>query len=445
MPGILSKMGRRRFAVGGVGLADPRITLNDPKTDAPATGGRTYNPLAEADYYTYGEGPEHQFFSGELKTPPIKPGSNLPTLQQPGMPGTQGAGGVGGVLGDLSQLAAAGKVAGQLGEAAGYDNALTQGLQHPVQGIKDLVGGSGSSGASAGTLGSLGGAGAVSGAGALGASTPIATDAALSNLGSVTAGEMFGTSGSLAAGAGPGSLGTSGGMSSVGAGGAGGAGAGSTLAASGITTALPLAAIGWAIADAFNASGDAKSAGTTGLMKGLMKSGQLTLKDPRTQTYVLPDGRWVRPGEKAREISEALRKGDNAAAQKAYEEWIGNAYSPGGDKSFKDWNKGNAQGGRPNFVTGGPGALAYAGDPKFNGSVRGKGTGRSDEIPARLSDGEYVMDAETVSMLGDGSTEAGSRKLDELRAKLRSHKGKVLAKGKFSPNAMDPLHYLGEE
>ena len=76
--------------------------------------------------------------------------------------------------------------------------------------------------------------------------------------------------------------------------------------------------------------------------------------------------------------------------------------------------------------------------------VRGGGTGRSDEIPAYLSDGEYVVDAETVSMLGDGSSKAGAEALNGMRKNLRSHKGKVLAKGKFSPNAKSPLTYLRE-
>ena len=74
--------------------------------------------------------------------------------------------------------------------------------------------------------------------------------------------------------------------------------------------------------------------------------------------------------------------------------------------------------------------------------ARGAGTGRSDEIPARLSDGEYVMDAETVAMIGDGSTDAGAKRLDKMRSDVRKHKGKSLAKGKFSPDAKSPLSYL---
>lgn len=74
--------------------------------------------------------------------------------------------------------------------------------------------------------------------------------------------------------------------------------------------------------------------------------------------------------------------------------------------------------------------------------ARGAGTGRSDHIDAKLSDGEYVMDAETVAMLGDGSSKAGAQRLDQMRKEIRSHKGKALAKGKFSPNAKSPLSYL---
>jgi hypothetical protein len=56
------------------------------------------------------------------------------------------------------------------------------------------------------------------------------------------------------------------------------------------------------------------------------------------------------------------------------------------------------------------------------GGVSGPGTGQSDEIPAMLSNGEYVVDAESVSALGDGSTDAGAKKLDALRHNLRKHK-----------------------
>ena len=76
--------------------------------------------------------------------------------------------------------------------------------------------------------------------------------------------------------------------------------------------------------------------------------------------------------------------------------------------------------------------------------AQGSGSGRADTIDAKLSDGEYVIDAETVAMLGDGSNKEGAKRLDAMRQNIRSHKGKTLAKGKISPNAKSPLAYLKE-
>ena len=89
------------------------------------------------------------------------------------------------------------------------------------------------------------------------------------------------------------------------------------------------------------------------------------------------------------------------------------------------------------------GQMGYGrGSSRQSFAVNGPGTGRSDEIPAVLSDGEYVIDAETVALLGDGSSKAGAKKLDELRVNIRKHKGRNLAKGKFSVKAKQPERYL---
>lgn len=74
--------------------------------------------------------------------------------------------------------------------------------------------------------------------------------------------------------------------------------------------------------------------------------------------------------------------------------------------------------------------------------VEGGGTGRSDSIDAKLSDGEYVIDAETVALLGDGSSKAGAQRLDQFRANIRKQKGKALSQGKISPDAHSPDRYL---
>lgn len=115
------------------------------------------------------------------------------------------------------------------------------------------------------------------------------------------------------------------------------------------------------------------------------------------------------------------------------------------DDLLGEGEQGFAYGG---IAEGGPLGVLYAegGAPDVDGPVAGPGTGRSDDIDARLSDGEYVVDAEAVALIGDGSTAAGAEALDNMIAAVRRHKGAALAKGKFSPAARSPLDYLmGDE
>ena len=82
-------------------------------------------------------------------------------------------------------------------------------------------------------------------------------------------------------------------------------------------------------------------------------------------------------------------------------------------------------------------------DFRRGSAVNGAGDGQSDDIPAWLADGEYVMDAELVSMLGNGSNKAGAKVLDKFREDIRAHKrGAPL--GKIPPKAKSPLNYLKE-
>lgn len=83
------------------------------------------------------------------------------------------------------------------------------------------------------------------------------------------------------------------------------------------------------------------------------------------------------------------------------------------------------------------GALASA----FAGGVRGADGGQSDLININVSPGEYVFDAESVSALGDGNTEAGIAKLDELREQLRAQK-RSAPLGEIPPPAQGPLSYI---
>jgi hypothetical protein len=82
-------------------------------------------------------------------------------------------------------------------------------------------------------------------------------------------------------------------------------------------------------------------------------------------------------------------------------------------------------------------------DFRKGSAVNGAGDGQSDDIPAWLADGEYVMDAELVSMLGNGSNKAGAKVLDKFRENIRAHK-RSAPLGKIPPKAKSPLNYLKE-
>jgi len=61
---------------------------------------------------------------------------------------------------------------------------------------------------------------------------------------------------------------------------------------------------------------------------------------------------------------------------------------------------------------------------KGGGRVSGPGSGKSDDIPALLSNGEHVIDAATVSDLGDGDNDAGHKKIEQLKKHIRKKAGR---------------------
>jgi len=80
--------------------------------------------------------------------------------------------------------------------------------------------------------------------------------------------------------------------------------------------------------------------------------------------------------------------------------------------------------------------------------LRGPGDGVSDSIPAtigrkqpaRLADGEFVVPARIVSELGNGSTEAGARKLYAMMDRVQSARSKTVGKGKIAKNSRAEKH-----
>ena len=100
-----------------------------------------------------------------------------------------------------------------------------------------------------------------------------------------------------------------------------------------------------------------------------------------------------------------------------------------------------AQGGIMHSSLGG---YAAGGNPRL---LKGPGDGMSDNIPAtingrqpaRLADGEFVIPADVVSHLGNGSTEAGAKQLHAMMNKIRKARtgnpkqGKQINPSKFLP------------
>ena len=80
--------------------------------------------------------------------------------------------------------------------------------------------------------------------------------------------------------------------------------------------------------------------------------------------------------------------------------------------------------------------------------LKGPGDGVSDSIPAsignrqpaRLADGEFVIPARIVSELGNGSTEAGARRLYAMMDRVQNSRKKSIGKGKVAVNSKADKH-----
>jgi hypothetical protein len=87
------------------------------------------------------------------------------------------------------------------------------------------------------------------------------------------------------------------------------------------------------------------------------------------------------------------------------------------------------------------GGMSHLGDYSDGGRLlKGPGDGVSDSIPAtiadkrpaRLADGEFVVPARIVSELGNGSTEAGARKLYAMMDRIQKARGKTTGKNRVA-------------
>jgi hypothetical protein len=153
--------------------------------------------------------------------------------------------------------------------------------------------------------------------------------------------------------------------------------------------------------------------------------------------------------------AEAVEAGDYEEAHQRYTKLIGFAKKASGlSEKELSMDKGDVPRNiKKNFNTGGLTAFATGGisDAHYNLGgysdggrlLKGPGDGVSDDIPAtigankqpaRLADGEFVVPARIVSELGNGSTEAGARKLYAMMDRIQAARSKTVGKGKVARN-----------
>jgi len=134
-----------------------------------------------------------------------------------------------------------------------------------------------------------------------------------------------------------------------------------------------------------------------------------------------------RAGSKAKADADKKKTDDDAAAAAA---------------STQQESTGLASGGMPSYALGGLGTLGgYSDGGRL---LKGPGDGVSDSIPAtigrkqqpaRLADGEFVVPARIVSELGNGSTDAGAKKLYAMMDRVQRARGKTTGKNKVAANS----------
>jgi len=147
---------------------------------------------------------------------------------------------------------------------------------------------------------------------------------------------------------------------------------------------------------------------------------------------------------------KAIKEGKNERAYEIYKDGIDYAKRVSGieakELSPRYGRNGMAVGGLTALASGGVSDLgSYSDGGRL---LRGPGDGVSDSIPAtiankrpaRLADGEFVVPARIVSELGNGSTEAGARKLYAMMNRIQSARGKTVGKGKVAVNSRADKH-----
>jgi hypothetical protein len=159
----------------------------------------------------------------------------------------------------------------------------------------------------------------------------------------------------------------------------------------------------------------------------------------RTLSSVYAD---FRAGSKSKTAADKKKADDAAAAANNQMD----SSSTGGEAAG-GLQQAYAMGGATGYALGGLGTLGgYSDGGRL---LKGPGDGVSDSIPAtigrkqqpaRLADGEFVVPARIVSELGNGSTDAGAKKLYAMMDRVQRARGKTTGKNKVAANSRADQH-----
>jgi len=175
--------------------------------------------------------------------------------------------------------------------------------------------------------------------------------------------------------------------------------------------------------------------------------------DPTKKKFINVGGKMVKNPQYVEPTSKITKPGDPNVVPK---ETPRAGYQWGWNQKDKKWeeipitatvdqNAGGggdmAMGGVTGYALGGLGTLGgYSDGGRL---LKGPGDGVSDSIPAtigrkqqpaRLADGEFVVPARIVSELGNGSTDAGARKLYAMMDRVQKARGKTTGKKRVATN-----------
>jgi hypothetical protein len=166
---------------------------------------------------------------------------------------------------------------------------------------------------------------------------------------------------------------------------------------------------------------------------GFARGGHLSASAGIPETGIYSDSDLVTRGEQALGASEAKNKQLFKRA--------GLKYAAGPKSGIEKLGGGFSE-------SAAGGGLSHLGGYSDGGRMlKGPGDGMSDDIPAmigkkqpaRLADGEFVVPADVVSHLGNGSTDAGAKKLYGMMDKIRKARTGRKTQGKqINPNKFLP-------